>query len=58
MTSIVSLTSKNTDTTWDSRNEQFFDLNKISNLIDLHSLNGLCGLNDAKSLFLEEIGCE
>ena len=56
MTYIVSLTSENTETTWDLYNEGFFDLNNIFNLIGLHSLNSLCGLNEAKSLFLEETG--
>ena len=49
---------KNTETTWNSCNEGFFDLSNISNLIGLHSLNSLCGLNEAISLFLEETGCK
>ena len=43
-------------TTWDSYNEGFFDLNNIFNLIGLHSLNSLCGLNEVKSLFFKENG--
>ena len=54
MTSIVSLTSENIESTWDLYNEGFFDLNNIFNLIGLHSLYSLCGLYEAKSLFLEE----